>query len=855
MKKITITLFSTILFFSISLAQVSEGGQPYSFHAPELVKAQIEMFSEVQLNAPELTPILAEDIQNNSKDIPYRVGINLPVQISPETHGTWTEIPGYGNFWKLKIKVSGAMALALYFQDAVKIPEGARLYVYSSNKKQVLGGYTHRTDNFEALEMVAGEEMIIEYFAPENVSSTPKFNIKEVVYFYRGVEDHIAPFQEDTAEERSSRADPCQVDVACTPESTGWQDEINSVVHYTFPSGNDTFVCSSSTINNTSQDCTPYILSAWHCGEPSAGSSLGSYVWYWNYQKSTCQPSSNGSNPSKGSQTMTGGIVRASSENGTLNNPPGPNQVAGSDFFLLELNSNIPNTYNAYFAGWNRTNTAASSGVSIHHPAGSAKKISTYTGSLSSVSYNGGASNAHWLVYWASTANGHGVTEGGSSGSPIFNQNGQIVGQLSGGSSFCNQTNQPDLYGKMFTNWDLNGTTNNARLKPWLDPANTGVNSISGTYNPCTPVAPIANFSANQTNVNTGATVSFSDLSSGAPTSWSWTISPATGWSFTGGTNANSQNPQVQFTTAGTYTVSLTASNAQGNDTETKNNYITVTDGGTGGCENVQTSAYTMGFETGEDLSEWAVYNLNGDQNGNGDNITWGITTETAFTNNSIPMTARTGDRLAYYFFNASQAANDWLVTPCFELEPGYDYTLSFWYRVALEAYPEKMKVQIGGTQNPSGMSTTLVDLGAVDNEAYAQSTITFTVTTAGDYYIGFHCYSDADQYVLGLDDINLTSQSNGSGGNVTVDTFDDWQNSIGIYPNPTKGTFKIDLLNSNVKVQKIDVLDMSGKLIKSINGKQQKQYSMNLQSESEGVYMIKITTEKGVIVKKITKY
>ena len=50
------------------------------------------------------------------------------------------------------------------------------------------------------------------------------------------------------------------------------------------------------------------------------------------------------------------------------------------------------------------------------------------------------------------TSNGHGVTEGGSSGSPIFNQSKRIVGQLSGGSSTCNSPNYSDLYGKMSEN-------------------------------------------------------------------------------------------------------------------------------------------------------------------------------------------------------------------------------------------------------------------------------------------------------------------------------------------------------------------------------------------------------------------
>ena len=77
---------------------------------------------------------------------------------------------------------------------------------------------------------------------------------------------------------------------------------------------------------------------------------------------------------------------------------------------------------------------------------------------------------------------------------------------------------------------------------------------------------PIANFTANITSIPVGGTVNFTDLSAGTPTSWSW--------AFTGGTPATSttQNPVgVQYNAAGTYTVSLTATNAAGSDTETNN--------------------------------------------------------------------------------------------------------------------------------------------------------------------------------------------------------------------------------------------------------------------------------------------
>ncbi|MFH1120621.1 MAG: GEVED domain-containing protein [Bacteroidota bacterium] len=90
------------------------------------------------------------------------------------------------------------------------------------------------------------------------------------------------------------------------------------------------------------------------------------------------------------------------------------------------------------------------------------------------------------------------------------------------------------------------------------------------------PFVPVAQFSASPTTAAVNQTVSFTDLTSNSPTSWSWTFSPNT-VNFVGGTTANSQNPQVQFTAAGSYTITLAATNLFGSDSEIKNNYITIT--------------------------------------------------------------------------------------------------------------------------------------------------------------------------------------------------------------------------------------------------------------------------------------
>jgi hypothetical protein len=473
MIKICAFIFSFLLLSGIIRSQVSEGGTPISFG---LNPKKINPADIVTLQKPNIQLLLEEDEINDKLSKPYRVGKLIQTNLSPTNSGTWTTLEDGSKLWQLKIYSQDALALGLYFSEEVELPVGSKLFAYNKNKKHVVGAYTSATPRFQAMQMIEGDLITLEYHAPAHVIQLPKIYINEITYFYRGVEDYVSAFKETN----SVKAQSCQVDVVCVPESNGWTDQIRSVVHYTFNQSGGTFVCTGATINNTANDCKPYILTAWHCGERTEGSNINSWVWYWNYQKTSCQPNSNSVNPSKGNQTMTGGQVRASSGNGTLNNPPGPNQVAGSDFYLVELNSAIPASYNPYFAGWDRNNTGATSGVGIHHPNGSAKKISTFTSTLTNTSFNGGGNGHFWRVIWAPTQNGHGVTEGGSSGSPIFNQNKRIVGQLSGGSSSCTATNQPDVFGKFRSDWDMNGTANSAQLKPWLDPINSGVMTLDG---------------------------------------------------------------------------------------------------------------------------------------------------------------------------------------------------------------------------------------------------------------------------------------------------------------------------------------------------------------------------------------
>jgi len=150
-----------------------------------------------------------------------------------------------------------------------------------------------------------------------------------------------------------------------------------------------------------------------------------------------------------------------------------------SDFALLEMNDDPASWWNPYFAGWSRY-SSQTLGAGIHHPGGQPKKINFDNDTASNCGWY--ANNTHYCLNWD-----QGGTAGGSSGSPLFNSSKLIVGQLSGGSGAECSGSGTDYYGKFTHSWS-NNSSSSYNLKYWLDPNNSGVFTLQGTYDGTTIV-------------------------------------------------------------------------------------------------------------------------------------------------------------------------------------------------------------------------------------------------------------------------------------------------------------------------------------------------------------------------------
>lgn len=443
MKQFWVTI--AILFISpvYGLGQITQKGSP-AF----LAEKQIEI-PAVVLPKVDIEKLNKEDIKSNQSRLKIvRYAKIIEVDLSPETDGIWINGKAGERIWYLRIVSSDAHSLGILF-DQYRLPVGAKLFVYSGDYKHIRGAFTYKNNKASYILPIApvkGDEIIIEYHEPAKVEFKGELHITSIAHDYKNVFNYLAK-----AENGYGDSGDCNVNINCDNNEM-WQLLKQAVCKITY----NGFLCTGALINNTRQDGYPYLLTANHCINNSFDAQVANF--YFNYESPGCV-----NQDVITDQTISGSSLIATPPETTI------------DFSLLELSVAPPPGYKPYYAGWNRDIKEPESVTTIHHPRGDIKKITkSYDGATTGNYGEGYDEFKHWYI----DAWDEGTTEGGSSGSPLFDQNGRIIGDLTGGDASCS-FNFNDYYQQLYHSWqDFDNI--NYQLKPWLDPTNSKAVTLDG---------------------------------------------------------------------------------------------------------------------------------------------------------------------------------------------------------------------------------------------------------------------------------------------------------------------------------------------------------------------------------------
>lgn len=461
-------------------AQLSFGGAPAMTAQSHRVVEVVPPFNAQDLRA-------AGHWHQVDDGSPLIVGRMLPLSGDFYSQATHEVVQGR-SVYHLELTAPDAQGLSLSF-DKLALQPGDRLYLFDPARKQVLGAFTSESNpdgGVFGTNPIAGNSLVIQY---EPAGALADIHLKQLGYFFESV---AAP--QNISGEGASGV--CNVNVNC-PEGADMQDVKNGIAQIVVVVNGMIGSCSGTLVNNTSEDWRPLIMTAYHCTfykDPLSGKVMNAseedfrqWVFNFHFERPECA-----------NNQWIGEKAYSISGAKRLATVP---MDHGSDALLVETLNPIPDYYGVYYNGWDRSGTLEPKAKGLHHPSGDVMKISTITEPLINGTWmtkdNVGARDAHFAVRYAKTENGHCVTEGGSSGSGLFNSKGLLIGTLSGGAAECDKgINALNMYGKLSEHWARSTQDNSQQLQPLaqvLDPKGNGTAmTLHGAYKPgATLVAPV----------------------------------------------------------------------------------------------------------------------------------------------------------------------------------------------------------------------------------------------------------------------------------------------------------------------------------------------------------------------------
>ena len=403
----------------------------------------------IKLTEQEMREIeLGRDIDSRSSRSALLVGVVKPVAVTFDlgspSHGALARSADGSMVWTAALHSDFAAGLRVHFENFA-LPQGYEVWIYSMNGG-VRGPYTGRgpLDSGEFWShTVAGPDAVLQ------VRSVGPAVFEEAAVTFKVTE--VAHEGRDTL-----LKDFCSYNADCIENGDCYQGTAidqakGAVALMRYIDKRRTYICSGGLLNSTENPGTPYFLTANHCiDDNSAAATLETWFQFTH-------PCGDGNCPAQwvwDNPNTLGATVVATN--------------ATSDFTLLQLSQTPPG--GSVFLGWSTDAVAYVNGTDLYrisHPSGAPQAYSHHEVWNPPVECTGWERGA-WIYHQDQT----GATEGGSSGSPVLNAAGQVVGQLSGGCGYdvyntCNNIDNSTVDGAFAAYYD--------QVAPYL-----------GTGGPCT---------------------------------------------------------------------------------------------------------------------------------------------------------------------------------------------------------------------------------------------------------------------------------------------------------------------------------------------------------------------------------
>lgn len=455
------------------------------------------------------------DLYDASREILYDTKLikfakSRKIDINPNKVGRIFKTSKGRYIWEVTLISRGAKNIGFHF-DYFNLAKGSSLFIKNGN--EIKGAYTYLNNNeYKTLQIspIKGDSVVLQYdFSDEIIPEKIPFSIDQIYHGYVEVSSVIKKISiknNYSGEPLYNYNSHSISDLSCSPEIINYPfaKRLSRGVVLLIVGGE--YIGTGSLINNTRNDGTPYILTASHVINNNFSiendfdqirNNCHNTVVFFNFES----PIGNQSIRATEEQSLSGTELVA--------------YDSDSDMALIKItggidsnerNNNkkiIPIEYRPYFNGWDISNMPNAPFYTIHHPLGATKRYSEskdktihlFDYSISLGLFNGTKDfyNKHWYISeWAI-----GTTAQGSSGCPLFQKDGLIIGTLTGGRSDC-EFPYDDAFYAIKECWTRDNRDSIHSLSYWLDPDNTMSTSCNGiNYDQTDNVVRLSNIAGN----------------------------------------------------------------------------------------------------------------------------------------------------------------------------------------------------------------------------------------------------------------------------------------------------------------------------------------------------------------------